>query len=166
MSGLDLIFFFGFLVGAFRRKTQTIVVTFFKTNEVRNFISFISWLHLTATLIKVVHRNQFFEVCQAERPGFESRPRPKFYLCMLFRFCETFFANFFNVSRGPPSFFSVLQKNWMLQKTPKAPFFSIFLALCDLPETSKQKFEKKNRKQNFGIFFSIFPHAGSVEENT
>ena len=31
-----------FLVGAFRRKTQTIVVTFSKTNEVTDFISFIS----------------------------------------------------------------------------------------------------------------------------
>ena len=30
------------LVGAFRRKTQTIVVTFFKTNEMTDFISFIS----------------------------------------------------------------------------------------------------------------------------
>ena len=31
-----------FLVGAFRRKTQTIVVTFFKTNELTDFINFIS----------------------------------------------------------------------------------------------------------------------------
>ena len=30
------------LVGAFRRKTQTTAVTFFKTNEVTDFISFIS----------------------------------------------------------------------------------------------------------------------------
>ena len=51
-----------FLVGAFRRKTQTIVLTFlflrpqtsidfFKTNEVTDFISFICWLPLTATLM-------------------------------------------------------------------------------------------------------------------
>ena len=39
---------FRFLVGAFRRKTQTIVMTFFKTNEVADFIS---WLPLTATLM-------------------------------------------------------------------------------------------------------------------
>ena len=32
-----------FLVGAFRRKTQTIVVTFFKTNELTDFINFVSW---------------------------------------------------------------------------------------------------------------------------
>ena len=31
-----------FLVGAFRRKTQTIVVTFFKNNELTDFINFIS----------------------------------------------------------------------------------------------------------------------------
>ena len=31
-----------FLVGAFRRKTQTIVVTFFKTNDLTDFINFIS----------------------------------------------------------------------------------------------------------------------------
>ena len=31
-----------FLVGAFRRKTQTIVVTFLKTNELTDFINFIS----------------------------------------------------------------------------------------------------------------------------
>ena len=41
-----------FSVGAFRRKTQTIVVTFLffflKTNEATDFISFISWLPLTA----------------------------------------------------------------------------------------------------------------------
>ena len=37
-------FLFGFLVGGFRRKTQTIVVTsFFKTNELTDFINFISW---------------------------------------------------------------------------------------------------------------------------
>ena len=39
------------LVGAFRRKTQTIVVTFFKTNEVTYFISFINWLELTQNAI-------------------------------------------------------------------------------------------------------------------
>ena len=33
---------YAFLVGAFRRKTQTIVVTFFKTNELTDFINFIS----------------------------------------------------------------------------------------------------------------------------
>ena len=47
---------FQFLVRAFRRKTQTIVVTFhfflfFWTNEVTDFISFIGWLPLTATLM-------------------------------------------------------------------------------------------------------------------
>ena len=31
-----------FSVGAFRRKTQAIVVTFFKTNEVTDLVSFIS----------------------------------------------------------------------------------------------------------------------------
>ena len=42
-----------FLVGPFRRKAHTIVVTFFKTNEVTDFITFISWLELTlnATLL-------------------------------------------------------------------------------------------------------------------
>ena len=35
------------LVGAFRGKTQTIVVTFFKTNELTDFTSFISWVELT-----------------------------------------------------------------------------------------------------------------------
>ena len=44
-----LIFGFGpFLVNTFRRKTQTIAVTFLKTNEVTDFIS---WLPLAATLM-------------------------------------------------------------------------------------------------------------------
>ena len=48
-------------------------------------------------------------------------------------------------------FFSI--KRMDVQKLPKAPFY-IFLALCDLPETSEKKFGKN------------FLYAGTVEENT
>ena len=48
-----------------------------------------------------------------------------------------------------------------VQNLPKGPFYN-FSALCDLPET--KKFRKKNSKKF--EFFKIFPHAGTVEENT
>ena len=52
------------------------------------------------------------------------------------------------------------------KEPPKGPPFT-FLALCDLPETSK-KIRKEIRKFFLKIeFFSnFFPHAGTVEENT
>ena len=56
----------------------------------------------------------------------------------------------------PFNFFLFCKKNGCSKKLQRPPFY-IFLALCDLPETSK-----KNR--NFFQF--SFPHAGTVEENT
>ena len=48
-----------------------------------------------------------------------------------------------------------------VEKLPKGPILHV-LALCDLRETKKNlKFSKK-----IGIFFSIFPQTGTVEENT
>ena len=81
----------------------------------------------------------------------------KIFLCMLFRFCETFFRIFFNVSKVsvPLHCFFDFAKEWMLKK-PKGLILH-FSALCDLPETLK-KFEK-NLSENF------FPHAGTVEES-
>ena len=65
-------------------------------------------------------------------------------LSSFFRHCETdFFPIFFIV---PPSIFDILQQNGC-SKNPKASPLLHFLALCDLPETSK-----KIRK----LFFSIF----------
>ena len=49
-----------------------------------------------------------------------------------------------------------------VQRPPKGPLLHVS-ALCDLPET--EKIRKKNSKK-FGIFFLIFPQAGTVEENT
>ena len=49
------------------------------------------------------------------------------FLCMLFRLCETFSANFFNVSKGSPFNFLYFATEWM--------HFSV---LCDLPETSNK----------------------------
>ena len=54
------------------------------------------------------------------------------------------------------SFFYILQQNGR-SKNPKGSPLLHFLALCDLPETSK------NSKKNMERFF---PHSGTVEENT
>ena len=158
---------FGFLVGAFRRKTQTIVVTsFFKTNELTDFINFISWPtntklpllphYFTATW----HRGYgFFEVCQAEGHGFESRPWPKFFCAIFFRLCETFFRKY--LQRVHPSFFCLFCKKWMFKDSQSAPFYMFrHYATYRKPKKIEKKFKK------FGIFFPIFPQAGTVEENT
>ena len=61
--------------------------------------------------------------------------------------------------KGPPVIFlSILQK-MDVQRLPECPLLHVS-ALCDLPET------KKKSKKKFGIFFPIFPQAGTVEENT
>ena len=49
----------------------------------------------------------------------------KNFSCSFFQLCETFFANFFNVSKGSPSFFFYFAKEWMF-KTPKGPPFPFF----------------------------------------
>ena len=75
----------------------------------------------------------------------------KSFLCMLFWLCETFFANFFNVSkRSPFQFFFNFATEWMLKKSRRIPLLH-FSALCDLPETSK-KFGK-----NLGFFLVRVP---------
>ena len=62
--------------------------------------------------------------------------------------------------KGPPSFFSILQKNGC-SKTSKGPPFTFF---GTMRLTGDQKtFEKKIQKIDF--FFNFF-HAGTVEEKT
>ena len=81
-----------------------------------------------------------------------------FFVQFFFRLCETFFAN---ISKGSTRhFLSILQK-MDVQRLPECPFLHVS-ALCDLPEI--KKIRKKFKK--FGIFFPIFPQAGTVEENT
>ena len=48
-----------------------------------------------------------------------------------------------------------------VQKLPKGPLLH-FSALCDLPETKKNR-RKISKKMDF---FQFFLHAGIVEENT
>ena len=85
----------------------------------------------------------------------------KFFV-QVFRLCETFFANFLNISKGSPFIFSLFCKTMDVQKLRKAPLLHLS-ALCDLPET-KKNFEKKFQKTL--DFFQFFPQAGTVEENT
>ena len=86
----------------------------------------------------------------------------KNFLCRFFRLCETFFATFSNVFKGPPSFFPILQNNGC-PKTPKGPPSTFFgtMRLTGDQKNSKKKFQKK-----IGIFSQSFPQAGTVEENT
>ena len=74
-----------------------------------------------------------------------------------FGFVRLFFRKFFNVSKGSSlQFFDILQQNGR-SKIPKGPLLH-FLALCDLPETSK-KFRKKGRY--FFLIFSLFRHIAT-----
>ena len=95
----------------------------------------------------------FFEVYQAERHMFESRPRPGF-LCRFFRLCETFFANIFNVSKGSTlHFFSILLNG--CSEAPKGPPFTFFrhYATYRRPKKIRTKISKTD-------FFSIFSSRG------
>ena len=57
-----------------------------------------------------------------------------------------------------------------VQKLPKTHLLH-FAALCDLTESKKirKKIREKKLEENFkkfGNFCQLFPHAGTVEENT
>ena len=89
-----------------------------------------------------------------DKKPFQSRrvPFSTFFETMrlfpFFRHCETvqifnFFSELFYCS--PHQFFDILQQNGC-SKNPKGSPLLHFLALCDLPETSK-KFEKKIGKK-------------------
>ena len=80
VTDIELKVFVVFLVGAFRRKTQTIAVTSFSDQPTDRFYKLYK---LTCTTTKLCHTTStgtwhrdygFFEVCQTEGPGFESRP--------------------------------------------------------------------------------------------
>ena len=62
---------------------------------------------------------------------------------------------------GPPFIFLSIWQKKDVKKLPKGPILHVS-ALCDLRVTNKifEKFQKK------GIFFSIFPQTGTVEEKT
>ena len=98
----------------------------------------------------------FFEVCQAQGRGFESRPRP-FFLCMYLRLCETFLAFSSMSPKGLPSIFSSFAKEWMLKKSQTVTLSHATFDTMRLPmrlETSKNK---KTKLESF------FPHSRTVE---
>ena len=64
--------------------------------------------------------------------------------------------------KGPPSFFSILQKN-ICSKTTKGPPFTFF---GTMRLTGDQKKCRKKTQKNCEFVFQFFPHAGTVEENT
>ena len=143
-----------FLVGAFRRKTQTIVVTFLKPNEVTDFIRFISWLPLTATLMKLLLLIfwRIFLGLPSRRTG-SSPVHDQNFFCTGFRLCETFFANFFNVSKASAFIFFYFTNEWKFKNSQRVPFY-IFrhYATC------------RKLREKFGKFFSQFL-VGVFEEN-
>ena len=101
-----------FLIGAFRRKTQTIVV---------------------------------------QKDVGSSPVLDQFFCAGFFRLCETFFANFFNVSKGSTlHFFSILHKNGR-SKPPKGPFLQFF---GTMRLTGDQKISKNIQKNWIFLNFS------------
>ena len=60
--------------------------------------------------------------------------------------------------KGPPFIFFLFCQRMDVQKLPKGPLLHTFFG------TMRLTGDEKNQK--IRIFFSIFPHAGTVEENT
>ena len=84
----------------------------------------------------------------------------KIFLC---KFFFGFVRLFSQISpKGPPFIFFVnFAKEWMLKNLQRAPFYMFrHYATYGRPKILL-KFQKK-----IGIFFSIFPQTGTVEENT
>ena len=107
------------------------------------------YCHLAQRLIRIV-----FDVCQAEGRGFESRPWPKAFCAGFFWLGETLFRKFFKCLQRIPHSFSLFCKKMDVQKVSKAPLIRFRKWI------SKQSFKK------IGLFFQLFPHAFTVEENT
>ena len=82
-----------------------------------------------------------------------------FFVQIFFGFVRLFFAN---ISKGSTRHFFVYFAKNGCSKTPRVPPFTCFgtMRLTGNQKNSKKKFKK------FGIFFPIFPQAGTVEENT
>ena len=144
---------------------------FLKTNELTDFINFISWPtntklpllphYFTATLLHchLAKKLRLFWGLPSRRTWVRVPPLTKIFLCKFFSALWDFFRKY--LQRVHPSFFlSILQK-MDVQRLPECPLLHVS-ALCDLPET--KKIRKKFKK--FGIIFPIFPQAGTVEENT
>ena len=133
---------------------------FFKTNELTDFINFISWPtntklpllphYFTATW----HRGYgFFEVCQAEGHGFKSRPWQKFFCANFFSALWDFF--FANISKGSTRHFFVYFAKNGCSKTPRVPPFTCF---GTMRLTGNQK--KSKKKLKIRIFFPNFSSSG------
>ena len=86
------------------------------------------------------------------RGGLSPAHDQKFFVQVFFRLCETFLANFFNVSKGYPLHFSsILQKNGC-SKAPKGPPF-IF---CGTMRLTGYKKNWKFFLKKIGFFFNFF----------
>ena len=85
-------------------------------------------------------------------------------LCRFFRFCETFFRNFFKCLQSVlPSFFFCFAKQCMFKNSQSPPPFYIFRHYATYRRPKKFKTISKESSE---ICFQFFPHAGTVEENT
>ena len=78
----------------------------------------------------------------------------KFFAQVFFGLVRLFFANFLNVSKGSPFFFSYFAKKMFVQKLPKAPFY-IFRHYVTYRRLQKNRF-----------FFNFYLLRGALEENT
>ena len=113
-----------------------------------DFISFISWLPLTATLMQLLllFFGGFFEVCQ--EGWVRVPPMTKKFFVQLFSALRDFFANFFNVSKGSPFIFFYFAKEWMF-KNSQGPPFKFF-------GTMRLTGDQKMIEKKFRIFFNFF----------
>ena len=77
-------------------------------------------------------------------------------LCrFFFRLVRPFSANFLNVSKGSPFILSYFAKEWMFKNSQRPPCIH-FSALCDLPETKKNRKKIRKKIQKNRIFFNFF----------
>ena len=155
-------------MGAFRRKTQTIVVTFvfffFQDQPTDRFYKFYKLtgtntkLCHTASLILGIKVTAFLRSAKQKDMGSRPTLDQKFFV-KVFGFVRLFFRKFFFVFPKGPPFIFFLFCSMDVQKLPKGPVLQ-FSALLDLPETKKKSKKKFKKNRNF---FQFFPHAGTGE---
>ena len=135
---------------------------FFKTNELTDFMNFISWptntklplLHCHTTSLPLgIEVTAFLRSAKQKDMGSSPVLDQNFFLQIFFGFVRLFFRKY--LQRVHPSFFCLFCKKWMFKVSQSAPFYMFrHYATYRKPK----KFEKKFKK--FGIFFSNFSSSG------
>ena len=139
-----------FLVGAFRRKTQTIVVTFFSIFKGQRTDRFYKFCKLTDTITKLCHTTSLALGIEVTTFGSSPALDQKFFVQVCFSFVRLFSQFFRCLQTVYPSFFFYFAKEWLFKNSQRAPF--TFFGTMRL--TEDQKILKKFPK--IWIFFSCF----------